>query len=114
MPQVNFTLEDFRAVTKQEVQAEIKPVIERLDKLEVRFDMLEVRFDALEKRFDILEMRFDASEDRFDSFAAAVADDYQRIERRLIRIEADGKGLKRIVRKHAADIEELQTATGLR
>ena len=50
------------ALTNEDLQAIadlIKPINERLDKLESRFDTLENKVDKLENRFDTFENKFD-------------------------------------------------------
>ena len=44
---------------KNEIQAAIQPLIQKLDKIDSRFDGIESRLDSIESRFDGIESRLD-------------------------------------------------------
>jgi archaellum component FlaC len=95
MPMVDFTLEDVRAVVYEIVD-------ERLDaKLEEKLDAkLSAHF------MDFIENNFTPAMEDID-------EQFDDVRGRLDRLETDVKGIKRLVRKHSADIAELQAQRGI-
>ena len=85
MPTVDFTLEDFRTIVKEEIQAEVPGIVSGI----------------------VSDMLLGFWEHNLEPVLNGIYDE-------LSELKTEVKGIKRVVRKHAADIEELQTATGLR
>ena len=75
---INFTLNDFKNMMREEVRTEVA------DQFHVFIK------DIFQPALDYIDNRFDRMDERFD------------------RLEADVAGIKRVVRKHSADISELQ------
>ena len=71
----------------------------KVDNLEVRFDGLEVRFDGLEGRFDGLEVKVDKLQEDMDIVKSDVSkikidlkrkvdyDEFEKLEKRMLKVE---------------------------
>lgn len=74
------------ALSKEDLQAIgelLKPMNQRLDRIELKFDKMESRLDSMELRFDKMGARLDKMELRFD-----------KMESRLNKMEYDIKHIK--------------------
>ena len=89
---VQFTEMELRLEQKLEkmLDEKLKPVYERLDRLEARMDAIEARMDRLEARMDAIESRMDRLETRMDAIEARM----DRLETRMDALETDMKEVK--------------------
>ena len=106
MATIDFTLKDFETMVERIVGRELEflavTVKQEIDRIDHRFDGVDSSITAIDRRFDKMDQRFDKMDERFDH-----------IDTELHEIKIDIKGIKRVQRKHSADITELQAIQGI-
>jgi uncharacterized protein YPO0396 len=95
MPTVDFTLQDIRALVSEEITQKVPPIVERIVERVVTGHFTNFIDNNFAPALEDIDAQFDEVRDRLD------------------RLETEVKGIRRIVRKHSADISELQAAKGL-
>jgi hypothetical protein len=99
MAEINFTLDDFRGMIREEIVSGVTPMIEaselRITKaVAASFAEYEQKYDA---RFDGVDQRLDKVEHRLVE-----------VEQGLNDVKAEVKGLGRLVGQHSVEIMELK------
>ena len=127
MATIDFTLKDFETMVERIVGRELEflavTVKQEIDRIDHRFDGVDTSITAIDRRFDKMDQRFDKMDERFDGIDGRLATIDQRfdkmderfdhIDTELHEIKIDIKGIKRVQRKHSADITELQAIQGI-
>jgi archaellum component FlaC len=111
MPTVDFTLQDIRSLIGEEITQKVPPIVERVVEPIVE-RVVESVVESVVGR--VVTEHFTNFID--NNFAPALEDidsQFDEVRDRLDRLETEVKGVRRLVRKHSADISELQAAKGL-
>ncbi len=82
--------------------ASLKPIENRLDRMDERLDRIEVRLDRVEERLDHVEERLDRVEERLDH----VEERFDRMEGKLDHVEGRTNRMERKVVKIEVDLLE--------
>lgn len=100
-------LEMIAEITTQAMQ----PVLQRLDKMDVRFDKIESRLDKMEGRFGEIESRLDKVDgrlDKMDDRFGEIESRLDKMESRLGSLEAGQAEMKSEIDKLARKVMEVQ------
>src|SRR5438132_1373136 len=116
MPTVDFTLQDISALVGEEITQKVPPIVERVVERVVEPIVERVVESVVESVVGrVVERVVTEHFTNFidNNFAPALEDidsQFDEVRDRLDRLETEVKGIRRLVRKHSADISELQAA----
>jgi hypothetical protein len=116
MPKIDFTLEDLKSVIDLRLE-NFKPVIKSIvdTSIDARFKVFEEKYDndmtAIQQdflqiydRFAQIDRRFEQVDLRFEQMDRH----FEQVDHHFDKLEGELKTTNRLVRKHSADIIELQ------
>jgi hypothetical protein len=109
VPTVDFTLADVRKLVREETGSERENTrnLIKAALVDERESTRRLIHEELQEQF------INFAENNLTPALEDIDDQFDEIRERLDRIEIDVKGIRRTVRKHSADIAELQAARGL-
>jgi hypothetical protein len=108
MPTIDFTLDDFKSLMREEISTALESEREATRNTIAHALAAEREVTRLTVRDEVADQFHVFIKDIFQPALDLIDHRFDRIDVRFDRLESDVAGLKRVVRKHSADIDELQ------
>ena len=93
---------ELREMLTDIISEQIKPVCQRLDKMDERLDGMDKRFETIDKRFEKIDERLDGMDKRFEKLEGTVSSiraQQSRDSRKLSDLQLDVKVSERNIRR---------------
>lgn len=93
---------ELREMLTDIISEQIKPVCQRLDKMDERLDGMDKRFETIDKRFEKIDERLDGMDKRFEKLEGTVSSiraQQSRDSRKLSNLQLDVKVSERNIRR---------------